>query len=282
MVKLGEYNRLTVTKRVDFGIYLDGGEYWGDILLPNESAPAEAMEGDELEVFIYFDSEDRIIATTHRPRAVAGDFCLMKVVGTSSVGAFLDWGLRKDLLVPFREQREEMVVGREYLVHVYVDRTTDRVVASVKWEKFLNRQPANYQPGEEVSLMVARKTDLGYTVIVDNAHEAIIFYNEIFQPLQIGQSLTGYIHTLREDGKIDCILQKNDGHQQIDRLSQLILEKLEANGGVLPVSDKSEPEMIYALFGCSKKNYKKSAGGLFKRRLIGMDEGKIWIVKNEK
>ena len=281
MVKLGEYNRLTVTKRVDFGIYLDGGEYWGDILLPNESAPAEAMEGDELEVFIYFDSEDRIIATTHRPRAVVGDFCLMKVVGTSSVGAFLDWGLRKDLLVPFREQREEMVVGREYLVHVYVDRTTDRVVASVKWEKFLNRQPANYQPGEEVSLMVARKTDLGYTVIVDNAHEAIIFHNEIFQPLQIGQLLTGYIHTLREDGKIDCILQKNDGHQQIDRLSQLILEKLEANGGVLSVSDKSEPETIYALFGCSKKNYKKSVGGLFKRRLIGMGEGKIWIVKSE-
>lgn len=275
MVKLGEYNKLTVVKNVDFGLFLDGGEYWGEILLPRESMPEGAKEGDELEVFIYFDSEDRIIATAHKPKAVVGDFTLMKVVGTSGVGAFLDWGLRKDLLVPFREQREEMIVGREYLVYVYVDKTTDRIVASSKWSKFLNKTPIDYKVGDEVKLIIARRTDLGYTVIVNNSHEAVIYRNEIFQPLRIGEQLNGYIKALREDGKIDCILQKNDGSQQIDRLSQRILEKLKLNGGILFVSDKSDPEEIYELFGCSKKNYKKAVGGLFKKRLIDIGKNEI-------
>ena len=243
MIKLGEYNILKVVKIVDFGVYLDGGEYWGEILLPKETAPAECKEGEELNVFIYFDSEDRVIATMTIPKAVVGDFALMKVVGTSRVGAFLDWGLRKDLLVPFREQREEMVVG------------------------------------QEVELIVARRTDLGYSVIVNNSHEAIIYRNEIFQPISIGQHLTGYIKTIREDGKIDCILQKNDGHEQIDRLAALILKKLEENGGSLAVSDKSNPDEIYRLFGCSKKNYKKTVGGLFKQHKVIIEEKELKLKK---
>lgn len=268
MIKLGEYNTLTVVKTVDFGVYLDGGEYWGEILLPRETAPADCKEGDELTVFIYFDSEDRIIATMTQPKAVVGDFKLMKVVGTSRVGAFLDWGLRKDLLVPFREQRDRMEVGKEYFVYVYVDATTDRIVATAKWYKFLNREPADYTPGEEVELIVARRTELGYTVIVNRKHEAVLYANEIFQPIEVGQTVTGYIKRVREDGKIDCILQRNDGHGQIDSLSARILQKLQENGGVLPISDKSEPEEIYRLFGCSKKNYKKAVGGLFKQRKV--------------
>ncbi len=280
MIKLGEYNILKVVKEVDFGLYLDGGEYWGEILLPRgENAPKEVREGDELEVFIYFDSEDRIIATMNKPKAIVGDFALLKVVGTSKVGAFLDWGLRKDLLVPFREQRENMIVGREYLVYVYVDQVTDRIVASSKWHKFLNQESADYKEGEEVELLIARRTDLGYSVVVNGKHEAVIYRNEIFQPLTVGERVTGYIKNLREDGKIDCILQKNDGHQQVDRLSQLILTKLEENGGVLVVSDKSAPEDIYRLFGCSKKNYKKAVGGLFKQRRVEIGEHELKLIR---
>lgn len=268
MIKLGEYNTLRVIKIVDFGVYLDGGDYWGEILLPRETAPKDCKEGDELEVFIYFDSEDRIIATMTRPKAVVGDFKLMTVVGVSRVGAFLDWGLRKDLLVPFREMREDVRVGREYMVYVYVDKTTDRIVGTMKWYKFLNKVPADYQTGEEVSLIVARRTDVGYTVIVNKTHEAVIYENEIFQPVHMGMELTGYIKRVREDGKIDCILQRNDGHRQIDGLAASILEKLRANGGKLPVSDTSAPEEIYRLFGCSKKNYKKAVGALFRQRKV--------------
>lgn len=264
---------------VDFGLFLDGGDYWGEILLPRESMPENVKEGDELEVFIYFDSEDRIIATTTRPVATVGEFALMKAVAVTQVGAFLDWGLRKDLLVPFREQRDEMVAGREYLVRLYVDATTDRIIASSKLGKFLDKVPADYEVGQEVALIVARRTDMGYMVIVNNTHEALLFQNEIFQPLHIGQRLPGYIKTLRPDGKIDCILQKNDGHLQIDQLSQHILEKLKQEGGALRVSDKSAPETIYHLFGCSKKNYKKAVGGLFKKRLIDIGEDEIRLLE---
>lgn len=278
MIKLGEYNRLTVVKIVDFGLYLDGGEYWGEILLPRESAPVEAKEGDELEVFIYFDSEDRIIATMNTPKAVVGDFKVMEVVGVAKVGAFLDWGLRKDLLVPFREQREKLEVGGKCLVHVYVDETTDRIVASTKWYKFLNREPATYIPGEEVELIIGRKTNLGYTVIVNKKYEAVIYRDEIFRPLEIGETVTGYIKAIREDGKIDCILQRNDGVQEIDRLSRKILELLEQEGGFLRLTDKTDPGIIYQLLGCSKKNFKKSIGGLFKKQLIEIEENGIRLI----
>ena len=278
MIKLGEYNTLPVVKTVEFGVYLDGGDYWGEILLPwGEDAPKDCKEGEELSVFIYFDSEDRIIATRKQPKVVVGEFALLRVVGTSRFGAFLDWGLRKDLFVPFREQREKLEEGQTCLVRVYVDNTTDRIVASTKISRFLNRIPATFSAGDEVELIVWRQTPLGYNVIVNKTHEAMIYTNEIFQSLTIGQRLPGYVKTIREDGKIDCILQKNDGYQQVDRLSSLILEKLKENGGRLNVSDKSDPEFIYQLFGCSKKNYKKAVGGLFRNRIITIEKDYIQL-----
>lgn len=273
MIKIGKYNTLTVVKVVDFGVYLDGEER-GEILLPNEYVPQNCFPDDSLKVFIYFDSEDRIIATTETPEILVGEFAYMKVVSVSKTGAFLDWGLRKDLLVPFREQRVRMEEGRSYLVYAYVDKETDRIVATAKIEKYLDRTPADYEPWQEVDVLIARPTDLGYAVIVNHAHWGVIYRNEIFQPLRIGQKLKAYIKEIRPDGKIDLVLQK-PGYDQIALLSQQILKKIRDNGGALDVSDKSSPEMIYQLFGCSKKNYKKAIGALYKQGIIELQEEEI-------
>lgn len=273
MIQIGKYNTLTVVKIVDFGVYLDGEER-GEILLPNEYVPENCFPDDELKVFIYFDSEDRIIATTEIPNIVVGEFAYMKAVATSSVGAFLDWGLRKDLLVPFREQRVPMAEGQSYLVYAYVDQATDRIVATSKVEKYLDQVPPAYEPDQEVDLLIARRSDLGYSVIINNAHWGVIYGNEIFQPIKTGQRVKGYIKQVRPDGKIDAILQK-PGYGQIDGLSEQIIEKIKDNGGVLDISDKSAPEDIYALFGCSKKNYKKAVGALLKKGIIEIGEDEI-------
>lgn len=273
MIKIGKYNTLTVVKVVDFGVYLDGEER-GEILLPNEYVPQNCFPDDSLKVFIYFDSEDRIIATTETPEILVGEFAYMKVVSVSKTGAFLDWGLRKDLLVPFREQRVRMEEGRSYLVYAYVDEETDRIVATAKIEKYLDRTPPDYEPWQEVDVLIVRPTDLGYAVIVNHAHWGVIYRNEIFQPLRIGQKLKAYIKEIRLDGKIDLVLQK-PGYDQIVLLSQQILKKIRDNGGALDVSDKSSPEMIYQLFGCSKKNYKKAIGTLYKQGIIELQEEEI-------
>ncbi len=273
MIKIGKYNTLTVVKVVDFGVYLDGEER-GEILLPNEYVPQNCFPDDSLKVFIYFDSEDRIIATTETPEILVGEFAYMKVVSVSKTGAFLDWGLRKDLLVPFREQRVRMEEGRSYLVYAYVDEETDRIVATAKIEKYLDRTPPDYEPWQEVDVLIARPTDLGYAVIVNYAHWGVIYRNEIFQPLRIGQKLKAYIKEIRPDGKIDLVLQK-PGYDQIALLSQQILKKIRDNGGALDVSDKSSPEMIYQLFGCSKKNYKKAIGALYKQGIIELQEEEL-------
>lgn len=273
MIQIGKYNTLTVVKLVDFGVYLDGEER-GEILLPNEYVPANCSSDDDVKVFIYFDSEDRIIATTEIPNIQVGEFAYMKVVATSSVGAFLDWGLRKDLLVPFREQREPMINGLSYLVYAYVDRETERIVGTSKIEKYLDQVPPLYKADQEVDLLIARKSELGYNVIINNTHWGLIYQNEIFQTLKIGQKMKGYIKGVREDEKIDVTLQK-PGYEKIDGLSGLILEKIRDNGGVLDISDKSAPEEIYSLFGCSKKNYKKAIGSLFKQQLITIGENEI-------
>lgn len=273
MIQIGKYNTLTVVKLVDFGVYLDGEER-GEILLPNEYVPVNCSPDDDVKVFIYFDSEDRIIATTEIPNIQVGEFAYMKVVATSSVGAFLDWGLRKDLLVPFREQREPMINGLSYLVYAYVDRETERIVATSKIEKYLDQVPPLYKADQEVDLLIARKSELGYNVIINNTHWGLIYQNEIFQTLKIGQKMKGYIKGVREDEKIDVTLQK-PGYEKIDGLSGLILEKIRDNGGVLDISDKSAPEEIYSLFGCSKKSYKKAIGSLFKQQLITIGENEI-------
>lgn len=273
MVEIGKYNTLTVVKIVDFGVYLDGEER-GEILMPNEYVPDNCSPDDEVRVFIYFDSEDRIVATTEKPNVQVGEFAYMRVIDVTHVGAFLDWGLRKDLLVPFREQRDTMVADRSYLVYAYVDKSSDRIVASTKIDKYLDQVFPEYEPGQEVDLLIARKTDLGYSVIINNMHWGLIYDNEIFQSLKIGQKLKGYIKVVREDEKIDVTLQPS-GYEKIGGLAAVILEKIKDNGGALDISDKSAPEEIYNLFGCSKKNYKKALGTLFKQGLVDIGEHEI-------
>lgn len=279
MIEIGKFNTLTVIKLVDFGVYLDGEER-GEILMPKEYVPDNCSPDDEVRVFIYFDSEDRIVATTENPYVQVGEFAFLKVVAVSGIGAFLDWGLRKDLMVPFREQRETMLEGHSYLVYAYVDKASDRIVASTKIDKYLDQVFPEYEPGQEVDVLIARKSDLGYSVIVNNAHWGLIYQNEIFQPVKIGQKLKGYIKEIREDEKIDVSLQPA-GYAKIDGLSKMILDKIRDNGGVLDISDKSAPEEIYNLFGCSKKNYKKAIGALFKRGMIDIDVDEIRLKEEE-
>ncbi len=273
MIEIGRYNVLTVIKAVDFGLYLDGEE-WGEILLPKEYVPDNCFPDDEIKVFIYFDSEDRIIATTEKPYITVGEFSYVKVVATNRIGAFLDWGLRKDLLVPFREQREPMQVGKSYLVYAYMDKSTDRIVATAKIEKYIDQVPSAYELNQEVDLLIARRSPLGYSVIINGLHWGLIYQKEIFQPLKIGQKIKGYIKEVREDEKIDVALQPS-GYAKIDELAKLILDKIQDNGGTLDVSDKSAPETIYNLFDCSKKNYKKAVGALLKKGMIEVDEDEI-------
>lgn len=273
MVEIGKYNTLTVVKVVDFGVYLDGGE-WGEILMPKEYVPANCFPDDEVNVFVYFDSEDRIVATTEVPAIQVGEFAYLRVVAVSQVGAFLDWGLRKDLLVPFREQRDPMVEGKYYLVYAYEDKASHRIAASTKIDKYLDQIFPEYEPKQEVNLLIARKTDLGYAVIINNEHWGLVYDNEIFQPLKIGQRTKGYIKAIREDEKLDVSLQA-PGYAKIEGLAGIVLEKLKDYNGVLDLSDKSEPEEIYRVFGCSKKNYKKALGTLLKQGFIEISDKEV-------
>lgn len=279
MIQIGKYNTLRVVKVVDFGVYLDGEEK-GEILLPNEYVPKNCFPDDELKVFIYFDSEDRIIATTETPHIQVGEFAFMKVVSVTSVGAFMDWGLRKDLLVPFREQREKMTEGKSYLVYAYVDQTTSRIVATAKIEKYVDNVPVDYRKGQEVDILIARKTDIGYSVIINNRHWGVIYENEIFRPVKPGQKLKAYIKAIRKDEKIDVSLQKQ-GYDRVGVVCGRILEKLKDNGGVLDISDKTSPEVIYNLFECSKKDYKKALGALFREKKIELAGDEVRLKTEE-
>lgn len=275
MVEIGRFNTLTVVKIVDFGVYLDGGER-GEILMPKEYVPANCFPDDEVNAFVYFDSEDRIVATTEHPNVMVGEFAFLKVVALSPVGAFLDWGLRKDLLVPFREQRDPMVEGKSYLVYVYLDKASDRIVASTKIDKYLDQVFPEYEPNQEVEVLIARQSDLGYSVIVNNTHWGLVYKNEIFQQLKIGQKMKGYIKEVREDEKIDVSLQQ-PGYAKIEGLAGMVLEKLKDYGGILDLSDKSQPEEIYKVFGCSKKNYKKALGTLLKQGLVEIGDSEVHL-----
>lgn len=276
MVQVGKYNKLRVVKEVDFGIYLDGGEEYGEILMPSRYVPEGTEPEQELEVFVYNDSEDRVIATTEKPYVQVGEFAFLKVKAVNRIGAFLDWGLPKDLLVPFREQKAKMVEGGTYLVYVYLDDETDRIVASAKIDKFLDNLIPEFETGQEVDLLVAEKTDLGYKVIVNGTHWGMIYENEIFKPVNAGDKITGYVKKVRDDDKIDISLQK-EGYGQVDSISKNILDKLNEAGGFLAVSDKSPAEMIYHLFGISKKNFKKAIGALYKKKIITIEKEGIRI-----
>ncbi len=270
MAEIGKINSLRVVKEVDFGLYLDGGEH-GEILLPKRYVPENTKPEDVIDVFIYLDSDDRIIATTETPYIKIGEFACLKVVAVRPIGAFLDWGLMKDIFVPFREQKMKMEEGKSYVVTVYLDHETKRLVASAKIEKFLDNLPPAYQPGEEVDLLIASETDLGYNAIINNSHSGVLYKNEVFKPLHRGDKMKGYIKKIREDEKIDLILQK-PGYGKVDDISMQIIEVLKKNNGYMPVTDKTDPETIYELFGVSKKTYKKAIGSLFKFRLIDIED----------
>ncbi len=276
MVNLGDYNILKVVKRVDFGIYLDGGDD-GEILMPARYVPQGVEPGDDLNVFIYLDSEDRPIATTEQPKAKVGDFALLKVTAVNQVGAFLDWGLMKDLMVPFREQKVKMEPGQQHIVYIYVDDDTQRIVASAKLDRFLDNMAPTYQEGDEVRLMVVSKTDLGYKVIINGLHWGMVYANEVFKPLHKGDCLSGYIKKVRDDDKIDVSLQK-PGYGRVDSLQNQILEKLKLNNGFLPVNDKTDAQIIYEMFGCSKKSFKMTIGTLFRLRQIMIQPNGIKLV----
>lgn len=279
MIKTGEINKLKVVRRADHGYYLEDEEE-NDVLLPNNNAPEGLDFGEMIEVFIYRDSEDRLIATTEKPAAVAGEFACLEVVGTSQVGAFLDWGLMKDLFVPFREQKTRMQEGKSYVVYVFNDTESDRVVASSKVEHFLNRDEQKFEAGQKVDLMIYEETELGFKAIINKTHTGVLYENEVFQALRIGQEIKGYIKKIREDGKIDLALQR-PGQTHADSTVETLMNKLKENDGFLAVTDKTQPEVIYAMFGFSKKNFKKAIGSLYKQRMILIEDEGIRLLNED-
>lgn len=280
MANIGKFNTLRIVKFVPFGVYLDG-EDLGEILLPSKDVPKQCNVDDLLEVFLYVDSEDRPIATTQQPYAMAGQVAFLKVSAINRIGIFLDWGLSKDLLVPFAEQQHRMKKGQSYLVFVYLDERSQRIVASAKLEKFLDTQPLNVKEGEQVELLVGDQADLGYKVVINDAHWGLLFETEVFQPLRKGERVQGYIKKIRLDGKIDCGLHR-PGYEKVQDMSWKILEALQNHDGFLPVTDKSSPEDIYALFGVSKKTYKKAIGALYKRKMITIGKKGISLCESRK
>ena len=265
-INLGKFNTLRVVKEVDFGMYLDGG-IEGEILLPRRYVPVGCRPGDELKVFIYLDQEERLIATTQKPLVQVGEFACLKVAWINQYGAFLDWGLMKDLFVPFREQKTKMEVGKRYVIHAYLDEESYRIVASAKVERYLSKERAPYEPGEKVNVLVWQKTDLGFKVIIEHQYAGLLYEREIFQSLHVGLKTQAYIKKVREDGKIDLSIRK-PGQAGVKDFATVLLEHIRSNGGRLLLTDKSPAEEIYALFGVSKKTFKKAVGDLYKRRLI--------------
>jgi predicted RNA-binding protein (virulence factor B family) len=277
MIETGRMNHLRVVKHVDFGIYLDGGEA-GEILMPSRYVPSPCLVGDELDVFIYRDSEDRLIATTERPYAMAGEFGLLKVVDVTALGAFLNWGLPKDLLVPFSEQKPRMEIGKSYVVRIYLDEDSDRIVASSRIDDFLHRESEDeFQAGEAVSLLISNKSDLGYQVIVDNSHWGLLHHSEAARPLRRGQHLDGFIRQIREDGRIDICLHIK-ASEKTDDITRMIMRGLRKNDGFIAVSDKSSPDDIFEHFGVSKKMYKKALGALYKKKIIAIETDGIRLL----
>jgi predicted RNA-binding protein (virulence factor B family) len=276
MPEIGRKNTLSVLRLSDYGVYLDGGEL-GDILLPNRYVPDGADVGQNLEVFLCYDSEDRLMATTDIPKAMVGEFAHLRVVSMSSVGAFLDWALPKDLFLPFSEQTRELSPGQSVVAYVYLDKT-QRIAASMRLDRFLSKEKPKYEDGEAVDLMISAKTDLGYKAIINGRDLGVLYANEVFQNLEHGQKIKGYIKKIREDGKIDLALLQA-GHKSAGDIGQKILAMLEQQNGFLAITDKADPEEIYSLFGVSKKKYKMAIGGLYKQRKILVTDEGIRLVK---
>ena len=277
-IELGKFNQLEVVKEVDFGVYLDGGEE-GEILLPTRYVPEDCKIGDILNVFLYLDMDERLIATTLTPFVQVGQFACLEVSWVNQYGAFLNWGLMKDLFVPFREQKMKMKVGRKYVVHAHLDEESYRIVASAKVERYLSKDKPEYTAGEEVNILIWQKTDLGFKAIIDNKYSGLLYENEIFSSIETGMEMKAFVKQVREDGKVDLILQK-PGFEKVDDFAKTLLDYIKEQGGRIHLNDKSPAEDIYDTFGVSKKTFKKGVGDLYKKRLIALHEDGIALVES--
>ena len=278
IVRLGDYNRLKIVRSVDFGMYLDGGDE-GEILLPAKYVPAGCAPGDEIDVFIYLDHDERLVATTEKPLAKVGDFAFLVVAWVNEYGAFLKWGLTKDIFCPFREQKKRMEIGSSHIVYVTVDEDSYRIMATAKVEHYFAQQPPAYRHGDEVELLVWQKTDLGFKVIIDNCYPGLVYKDQVFSQIYAGDRMTGYIDNIRQDGKIDVTLQPT-GRRHTEEFADVLLHYLTENGGHCDLGDKSPSEMIADTFGVSKKTFKKAVGDLYKRRLIEIGDDGLRLKKD--
>lgn len=270
-VKLGRFNKLEVYSTSEIGVFLDG-ENLGRILLPSRYAPNDCDLDDDIDVFIYHDTEGRLVATTQIPFVQVGEFAFLEVSWVNEYGAFLNWGLMKDLFAPFSEQKEKMEIGKKYLIYAYIDDESGRIVASSKIERFFVADMPEYNRNEEIDILISGKTEKGYRAIVDNKYKGMLY--QTFQPVEIGDRMKAYIDKVRQDGKIDLYLNK-PGFNGIGDLSAALLTYLKGNGGFTPMTDKSDPELIYNTFGVSKKAFKKAVGDLYKKGLIILEENGI-------
>ena len=270
MATIGERASLQILREKSFGLFLDGGDL-GEILLPHREIPRGSSIGGFLDVFLYNDSEDRPVATLQSPKVMPGQFGRLKCVAVTGVGAFLDWGLPKELLVPFREQTARMEVGKTYLVHVHVDEVSGRIVASARLNRHLDLTPHSHQPGDAVDLIISGKTDLGYKAIINQSHSGLLFSEGVFQPLQPGEQARGYILAVRPDGKIDLTLHA-PGRARVDSLEDRILAELKARGGFWALGDHSSAAEIHEELGVSKRTFKQSIGALLRKRLITIED----------
>lgn len=280
MIKLGRTNTMTALRETSVGYFLNEsahGDPAGDILLPNKYVPRDLAVGDEIEVFVYNDSHERPVATTLRPAVQRDEFALLQAVAVSDAGAFLDWGLEKDLFVPFREQVRPMQEGRWYVVFVYLDEETNRLVASSRVNRYLKNDASELVAGDEVQLLAYESTDLGMNVIVNNQYKGLVYQNEIFRTVHPGDSLIGYVKQIRDDNRVDVSLQRS-GFENVEPNARRILAELRAEGGFLPLTDSSPPEEIYQSLEMSKKTFKKAIGTLYKDRKIVIEEGGIRLV----
>lgn len=273
---IGQRNILKVIKEVDFGLYLDGGKL-GEILLPTRYVPANCNIGDDVDVFLYHDSEDRVIATTETPYAMVNECAYLKCIATNQAGAFLNWGLMKDLLVPFNQQKPPMEEGKSYVVHLYLDDQSSRVAASAKLDRFLFQDSDDdFKIGQEVSLLNANKTDLGYKVIINHTHWGLLHEQRVSRPLRRGERFQGFIKNIRDDGKIDVAMHLNT-RKKLDDTAEGILKELKLNANFLPLTDKSSPEEIFSYLSMSKGLFKKAIGTLYKKKFIRLESDGIHL-----
>ena len=277
MIYIGRMNRMKVVKHVDFGVYLDGQDE-GEILLPRKDVPHDTQVGDRLHVFIYRDSDDRLIATTKRPLVQVGEAAYLKVKQQNNVGTFMDWGLPKDLLVPFNEQAWPMNEGRNVVIYCYLDENTNRIAGTTKFHRHLSEDGRNvFQEGDAVKGMVAAQTELGYKIILNNTHIGLLYKNEVFKPMRFGHELKVFIKQIREDGRIDLSIAASNQDVR-DELEEKIMAYLKAHDGVSHITDKSPPKVIYDTFNASKANFKRALGRLYKKRLVSLDKTQVRLL----